>query len=166
MLPVLGGFVATMQVSDALSVAQENGVQTVWYLHPDETQVTRNVLQALEVSVAQGVLINNMSLGPPASFFVTNSEPAAPVPRALQAVASRGPLSVMAIGNEGIRAPGYVNPWSALPWVMAVGGWDHRDNTVWMQSSTGNPDAPDTWPDVVAHAVDVIGPKTSGRPKT
>lgn len=166
MLPVLGGFAATMQVSNALTIAQESGVQTVWYLHPDETQVTRNVLQALEVSVADGALINNMSLGPPASFFTTKSEPAAPVPRALQAVASRGPLSVLAIGNEGIRAPGYVNPWSALPWVMSVGGWDHRDNSVWAHSSTGNPDAPDTWPDVIAHAVDVIGPMTDARPKT
>lgn len=165
-LPILGGFEATMQVSDALSLVNENGVQTVWYLHPDEAQITRNVLQALEVSLADGALVNNLSLGPPASFFVTTPDSAAPVPRALQSVASRGQLSVLAIGNEGSRAPGYVNPWSALPWVLSVGAWDHRDNSVWAQSSSGNPDAPDTWPDVVAHGVDVIGPMTSARPKT
>lgn len=165
-LPVLGGFAVTMRVSDAFALSKENGVQTVWYLHPDEAPLTRSVLQALEAAVTDGALINNMSLGPPASFFVTAPEPAAPVPRALQAVASRGPLSVLAIGNEGTRAQGYVNPWSALPWVMSVGAWDHRDNSVWSQSSTGNPEEPDTWPDVLAHGVDVIGPMTSARPKT
>lgn len=165
-LPVLGGFAATIKVSDAITVAAENGVQSVWYLHPDEAVLTLSVLRALERGVADGALVNNISLGPPASFFVTLSEPEAPVPRALQAVASRGPLSVLAIGNEGARAPGYVNPWSALPWVMSVGAWDHRNNSVWAQSSTGNPEAPDTWPDVVAHGVDVIGPMTGARPKT
>jgi len=69
MLPVLGGFAATMQVNVAFRVAEEIGVETVWYLHPDEAQVTLNVLQALEVSMAEGVLINNMSLGPPTSFL-------------------------------------------------------------------------------------------------
>lgn len=165
-LPVFGGFAATMSVAHAVELTNESGVRTVWYMHPDEAPLTHRVLQALEAVVANGALISNLSLGPPASFFVTSADPAAPVPRALEAVASRGPLSVVAIGNEGSRAPGYVNPWSALPWVMSVGAWDHRDNTVWAHSSTGTPEEPDTWPDVVAHGVDVIGPMTGGRPKT
>jgi len=88
------------------------------------------------------------------------------VPRALQAVASLGALSILAIGNEGARAPGYVNPWSASPWVMSVGAWDHRDNKVWNKSSTGNREEPHTWPDVVAHGVDVISAMTGARSKT
>lgn len=135
--------------------------------HPDEAPGTTNVLKGLDYTVSTLPLPNlaNLSLGPPSSFFRTDPELDAPVPRALQAAAELGLIAVVAVGNEGEHAPGYVNPWSMSPSVISVGAWDHRAGTVWSGSSTGRPDIPESWPTVVAPGVDVIGPWTSARPK-
>lgn len=166
-IALVNGAVTTIQVADAFDLAAREDVQWVWYLHPDEAPGTVNVLKGLDYTVATMPLPNlaNMSLGPPSSFYRAEPESDAPVPRALQAAADRGLIAVVAVGNQGDAAPGFVNPWSMAPWVISVGAWDHRTGGVWSGSSTGRPDTPEAWPDVVAPGVDVIGPWTSARPK-
>lgn len=166
-IALVNGAVTTMRVADAFDLAAREDVLWVWYLHPDEATGTVNVLKGLDYTVATMPLPNlaNMSLGPPSSFYRAEPEWDAPVPRALQAAANRGLIAVVAVGNEGDVAPGFVNPWSMVPGVISVGAWDHRTDGVWSGSSTGHPDIPEAWPDVVAPGVDVIGPWISARPK-
>ena len=167
-IPLINAAVMTMRVADAFAVAAGADVLWVWYLHPDEAPTTVNVLGALDRAVATMPLPNlaNISLGPPSAFFRAEPELDAPVPRALQAAADRGLIAVVAIGNQGEAAPGFVNPWSMAPAVISVGAWDHRTGGVWAGSSTGRRDRPEAWPDVVAPGVDVIGPWTSTIPKS
>lgn len=165
-LPILNGFVATLQVEEAFKLADIEGIEWIWYLHPDEADLTRNVVQHLSLALDKGALIANMSLGPPSGLYRTELDFDAPVPRTTLAFARQGRLAVAAIGNTGSTAPGSVNPWSTPPWVLSVGAWDHRSSKVWEHSSTGDPQAPHTWPDVIASGVNVIGPMTSTREKT
>ena len=167
-LKLLNGFAMRMPVADAFELADQPGIRWVWYLHPDEATGTIRVLQGLDYTVATLPLPNlaNLSLGPPTKFYRTEPELDAPVQRALGAAAERGLIAIVAIGNTGEQAPGYVNPWSAPPWVISVGAWDHTTNAVWTGSSTAEPDRVDAWPDVVAPGVDVIGPWTSTREKS
>lgn len=166
-IALLHGAVTAMRVADAFALAGREDVRWVWYLHPDEAPGTVNVLKGLDYAVATIPLPNlaNLSLGPPTSFYRETPELDAPVPRALRAAAERGLVAVAAVGNEGIAAPGFVNPWSMPPWVIAVGAWDHRTGGVWSGSSTARPDVVEAWPDVLAPGVDVIGPWTGARDK-
>ncbi|MGC1496754.1 MAG: S8 family serine peptidase [Sulfitobacter sp.] len=165
-LPILNGFAATLSVEEAFRLADIEGIEWVWYLHPDEAQLTRNVVQNLTHALDQGALIANMSLGPPSGLYRKELDFDTPVARTTRHFARQGRLAVAAIGNTGGTAPGFVNPWSTPPWVLSVGAWDHRSGTVWEHSSTGDPQVPYTWPDVIAPGVNVIGPMTSAREKT
>ena len=166
-IALVNGAVTMMKVADAFDLATREDVLWVWYLHPDEALGTVNVLKGLDYSVATMPLPNlaNMSLGPPSSFYRSEPELDAPVPRALQAAADLGLIAVVAVGNEGDAAPGFVNPWSMAPTAISVGAWDHRTGGVWSGSSTGRPDTSEAWPDVVAPGVDVIGFWTSALAK-
>jgi len=164
---LLRGMVTAMQVSDAFALAGRGDVRWIWYLHPEEAPGTVAVLKGLDYAVAALPLPNlaNLSLGPPTSFYRETPDLDAPVPRALRAAAEQGLIVVAAVGNQGVTAPGFVNPWSMPPWVIAVGAWDHRTGGVWSGSSTARPDVVEAWPDVVAPGVDVIAPWTAARGK-
>lgn len=166
-LDLVNGYAVSMRVSDAFSLAKRDGVDWVWYLHPEEAPGAIRVLQGLDYTVRTMPLPNlaNLSLGPPSSFYQTTPDHDAPVPRAIEAAAARGLITIVAVGNTGASAPGFVNPWSTAPYVISVGAWDHRTGKVWTDSSTASPDQREAWPDVVAPGVDVIGPWTSARPK-
>lgn len=167
-LRLVNGFARQMTVAQAQELAATAGGASVWYLHPDEAQITLNTLKGLDYAAAtmDPPRLVNLSLGPPSSFYRETPDPGHPVTRALQAGAVDGMVAVMAIGNTGKDAPGFINPWTAADEVISVGAWDHTTGLAWEHSSRAMPDAVALWPDVVAPGVDVIGPMTSARPKT
>lgn len=77
--------------------------------------------------------------------------------RLQRALVEAGVVVVWGAGNDGDVAR--TNPFgrTTLGGVLLVGGYDdlergHRDGRRWELSSTGQPDAPETWPDLVAPA--------------
>lgn len=166
-LPLINSNALTLKVADAFALAERADIDWVWYLHPEEAQITIRALQGLDYAVKtlDSPNLINLSIGPPSSFYRTEPEPKSPFSRAVAAAAVRGFIIVAAIGNTGETAPGYVNPWSISKEVIAVGAWDHKTGAIWKGSSTALPEQMETWPDVVAHGVDVIGPWTTARKK-
>ncbi len=167
-IDLLNGVSLPLKVADAFKLAKSAGIDWVWYLHPEEASGTIRALQGIDYTVKTMPMPNlaNLSLGPPTKFYRSEPDHDAPIPRALRAAADMGLISVVAVGNVGKHAPGFVNPWSTPPWVISVGAWDHTTGEVWHDSSTAYEDQPDAWPDVVAPGVDVIGPWTTARKKT
>ena len=167
-LQLVNGVSRRMTVRDATELAAKPGVKWVWYLHPDEAQITVNTLKALDYAAATMAppRLVNLSLGPPTAFYRERPDPGHPIAEAIKSAAGYGMVTVMAIGNMGTDAPGYVNPWTAPDEVISVGAWDHTTGGVWAHSSRPVEQAVDLWPDVVAPGIDVIGPMTTARPKT
>lgn len=167
-LALINGFSRQMTVAEAADLADTPGVSWVWYLHPDEAQITLNTLQALDYAHAtmEPPRLVNLSLGPPSSFYRETPDAGHPITKAIEVGAQSGMVAVMAIGNTGQDAPGFINPWTARDEVISVGAWDHTTGRAWVHSSRPAPGAVALWPDVVAPGVDVIGPMTSARPKT
>ncbi len=159
-LTLLNGFALPLTVAEAFTLAETPGVEWVWYLHPAEAPVAIRVLQSIDytASVMDGPGLLNLSLGPPSQLYRTDTDPDAPIQRATGRAADLGLIPVIAIGNSGAQAPGFVNPWSTPPWVISVGAWDPAKDAIWEHSSTARPDQPESWPDLVAAGVDVIGP--------
>lgn len=165
-LPIIGAVALRITVKEALALAEGPDVEWVWYFHPDEALGNIRIIEAMGATVAASSNFANLSIGPPSSFFVQVPDYDSPVIRALQAAAADGVIPVVAIGNEGVRAPGYVNPWSIPPWVISVGAWDHTTDAVWAASSTALPEQIEAWPDVVAPGVDVISAWPTNLEKT
>ncbi|MGC4074329.1 MAG: S8 family serine peptidase [Nibricoccus sp.] len=162
-LPLIGGASLPLQVSTALALADRPEVLQVWYLHPELAPFYLRVMTALQYNVKtlEPPALVNLSIGPPPRFWPRKPEPDDPMHAATRAAADAGFIPVMAIGNAG-EGPGdrsgLVNPWCIPPWVIAVGAYDGAAGRVAAFSSHGDPANPDTWPDVVAQGVDVIGP--------
>lgn len=167
-LQIVNGFARRMSVAEAAKLAATEGVSWVWYLHPDEAQITLNTLKGLDYAARtmDPPKLVNMSLGPPSSFYRDVPDIGHPVLQAIRLGATEGMVAVMAVGNTGQDAPGFVNPWTAADEVISVGAWDHTTGLAWVHSARPLPDSVSLWPDVVAPGVDVIGPMTSARPKT
>ena len=166
-IALLHAIAANLKVEDAFALSRQASVDWVWYLHPDEAGITVRALQGIDYAVKTLEVPNliNLSIGPPTTFYRIEEEKDAPFSRAIRAAAEKGFITVVAIGNTGAAAPGYVNPWSLPDEVISVGAWDHQTDTVWTGSSTGLADHPAAWPDVIAPGVDVIGPWTTARDK-
>lgn len=162
-LPLIKGAALPLRVSTALALADNPAVLQVWYLHPELAPLYLRVMKALYYNVTTLELpaLANISLGPPTRFWPDKPQPDDPMHAATRAAAEAGLIVVMAIGNSGDvpgNHAGMVNPWCLPPWVISVGAYDGVAGRVAPFSSCGLQDDPDTWPDVVAQGVDVIGP--------
>ncbi len=167
-LELLHGYAAKIEVREAFAIAEQEDIAWVWYLHPSQAQGTINAIQGIDYTVKTMPLPNlaNLSVGPPSDFYQLEADTNEPMTRALDAAADKGLVSIVAIGNQGNTAPGYVNPWSTSNKVISVGAWDHTTNAVWSRSSVAKKEFSSAWPDVVAPGVDVIGPQTSTKEKS
>ncbi len=170
-LPLIHGAALPLRVSTALALAENPEVQQVWYLHPDLAPLYLNVIKAVQYDVKTLKLptLVNLSLGPPSRFWPATPQPDDPMHAVTRAIAEAGLIPIMAIGNSG-EGPGdragMINPWCLSPWVISVGAYDEVANRMAPFSSYGRPDDPNTWPDVVAHGVDVIGPFPTNQTKS
>ncbi len=162
-LEVINGFAAKMRVAQAFRLAEVDNVAQVWYLHPDLASLYVNTLKALQYNLITLPLPNlvNLSIGPQPRFWFRQSDVDSPMQHATRVAAAQGLIPLVAIGNSNTAdqsAVGWINPWSYPKWVISVGAWDASTGSVADFSSRGDPAHSDTWPDVVADGVDVIGP--------
>ncbi len=175
-LGIINGFAAKLNVRYAFELADRDDVLQVWYLHPNDASLYVNTLAAINYNVNTLPLPAplNISLGIDSKRWVKKPHLDAPMQRATRAAAKAGLLPVVAIGNShggNAATNGWINPWSYPEWVISVGAWDSGDNKVAGFSTRGDPKRPETWPDVIADGVDIIGPwptnltKSPGRKK-
>jgi subtilisin family serine protease len=163
MLPIIGGAALPLKVATAMALEGDHRLRQIWYLHPDLAPFLLRVMSGLDWSLRTLPLpaIANLSIAPPPHFWADPQHPEAPVFAALEAAAEAGLIPVVAIGNTG-SGPGHrrglVNPLSLSAFVISVGAWDSAAGAIAPFSSRGHPDRPETWPDLVAQGVDVIGP--------
>lgn len=162
-LDLINGVAVKMPVARAFELAEEPDIRQVWYLHPDLADLYVNTIAALDYNVRTLPLpsIANLSIGPMPRFWEETPHEDAPVHAATRAAAEAGLIPVIAVGNSGRpdgSFDGWINPWTYPEWVIGVGAYDAARGVVADFSSRGDPARPDTWPDVVADGVDVIGP--------
>ncbi len=158
----------TLRVSDARQICSWDGVDQVWYLSPVLADPYVRILMGLQYvkRTLKPPAVINMSLGPPAELYPLLGDTAEPMQHAAQVLANQGMIIVMAIGNNGPAAtPGLTNPWCQAESVICVGAASKDGNALWEASSVGVPEDPKTWPTVVAHGIDVVGPWPTDLPK-
>jgi hypothetical protein len=164
-LDIINGVAVFLQVSRAFELAKRPGIRQVWYLNPELAPIYVRTIRALDHNVKTLPLptVANISLGPPVEFWSEQPYADEPMHAATRAAAEAGLIPVIAIGNNPrAESPdnsnGIINPWSWPTWVICVGAYDGKINKAASFSVRGDPDRPETWPDVIAQGVDVIGP--------
>ena len=162
-LKLINGLATKLLVKHAFKIAAEPHVLQVWYLHPDLADLYVNTIAALDYNIRTLPLPNlvNLSIGPQTRFWRNSPDMDAPIHAATRASANAGLIPIIAIGNSGAaggRSNGWINPWCYPVWVICVGAYDASKGKVAAFSSRGDPKDRESWPDVVAHGVDVIGP--------
>lgn len=161
-LQLINGVSATIPVARALELSESAGVAQVWYLHPELAPLYVRTIKALQYNVETLPLpsLVNLSIGPEPRFWTETPYPEEPFHAATKAAAEAGLIPVIAIGNldRAERRAGWINPWCWPEWVICVGAYDPAAGAVAAFSARGAPDRPESWPDVVADGVDVIGP--------
>lgn len=170
-LPLLGGVALPLPVATALALEGDPRLRQIWYLHPDLAPFDLRVISALDWNLRTLPLpaIANLSIGPPPRFWGDPQPEDAPLRVASRLAAEAGLVQVAAIGNAGAGPGdrrGIVNPLCLPDWVISVGAYDSTTHAIAPFSSRGHPDRPETWPDVVAQGVDVIGPFPTHLTKT
>lgn len=169
-LGLINGIAVTLEVSRAFELAEQPGVVQVWYLHPELAPLYIRTIQALDYNVRTLPLpsLVNLSIGPMTKFWASEPYKDEPMHAATQAAAEAGLIPVIAIGNNprAEAMPGWINPWCWPEWVICVGAYDPANNGVADFSARGAPDRPDSWPDVVADGIDVIGPYPANKAKS
>ncbi len=169
-LPSIDGVAATLNVGVALDLSERAGVAQVWYLHPDLAPLYVRSIQALNHSARTLPLpsVANLSIGPEPRFWTPEPFEDEPMHAATRVSAEAGLVPVVAVGNNprAESMPGWINPWSWPRWVISVGAYDGERQRVADFSARGAPDRPETWPDVVAQGVDVVGTYPTGLAKS
>ena len=170
-LEIINAFAVKSRVKRAFELAEQQQVEQVWYLHPDQANLYINTIAALTYNVNNLPLPNlvNLSIGPQAAFWVKKPNVEEPIQLATRTAAEKGLVPIVAIGNSNSGASdskGWINPWSYPEWVIAVGAWNSNTGKVADFSSRGDPNDPESWPDVVADGVDVIGPFPTNKTKS
>lgn len=170
-LELVDGWAVTGSVAEAARVAEAEGVALVWYLHRDMASVYVNTIRGLAF-LAQAddgrPMPANISLGPPTSLMPLSAWPDEPMHRATLRAAEAGVVVVMAAGNYGSpdgAHDGWINPWCLPEWVICVGAATADRSRLFELSARGDPARPETWPDLVAHGVDSVGPWPTTVPK-
>lgn len=167
-LPLIDGWAVRLTVRDALELSEREDALQVWYLHPDLAALYVNVIDGLRWGVETLPLPSavNISLGPPASLTPMTQDASEPMHEATRRAAEAGLLPVMAIGNYRLADPQSraVNPWCLPRWVICVGASDGEDG-LYIGTAFGDAEDRETWPDVVANGVDVVGAWPSDKPK-
>ena len=161
-LPLINGLAIELLVRNAFAIAERPDVLQVWYLHPDLAGLYVDTIAALGYNVRNLPLptLVNLSIAPAASFWREQADEGEPIHAATKAAADAGLIPVVAIGNSGqpgTSTDGWINPWCYPRWVICVGAYDYARGNIAHFSSRGAPGRPNSWPDVVAHGVDVIG---------
>ena len=167
---MIGCVAATLSVGTALDLPELGGIAQVWYLHPDLAPLYVRSIQALHHSARTLPLpsIANLSIGPEPRFWTREPSEDEPMHAATRAAAEAWLVPVVAIGNNPRAGsmPGWINPWSLPRWVISVGAYDGERRRIAAFSARGAPDRPQTWPDVVAQGVDVVGAYPTGLAKS
>lgn len=151
----------TLRVQVAARICALTGIEQVWYLSPRLVASYENALKGLAYALEtmDPPAVVNMSLGPPEDAYPLPGDDLEPMHHATKRLVDKGLVVVMAIGNYAESGGGsVVNPWCRPLWVICVGAASKDGGVLWPQSSRGDPQSPKTWPDVVAHGIDVIGP--------
>ena len=162
-LPSIGGYAAELHVRDAFALADRPEVEQVWWLHPDFSQIYVNVIRALDRGTQSDGLptVANISLGPPGNRMPMPYYLDEPMSIATKRAAEAGFIPVIAIGNYGKSDRPDVSlssPWAYPNWVIAVGAASEDAKTLFNMNGRGSEKDPMSWPDVVAHGIDSIGP--------
>jgi Subtilase family len=168
-LDLINAVALNMRVKRAFELAAMDGIEQVWYLHPDNAPLYINTIKALDYNVKTLTLpaIVNLSIGLEPKFW-TQGYADEPMLRALATASDAGLIPVVAIGNnsEAERMPGWISPWCQSPAIICVGAWDLAQKKLADFSARGSPDEPLSWPTVVADGIDVIGPYPTGLTKS
>ena len=162
-LHLINGVAVEIPVRTAFKMADDPNIRQVWYLHPDLADLYVNTIAALDYNVQTLPLPNlaNMSISPQSRFWRRPPSGDTPMNAATSAPVKAGLVLIVAIGNTGVggdKANGWLNPWCYPEWVICVGAYDAVKREMAPFSSRGDPNDKESWPDVVAHGVDVIGP--------
>lgn len=170
-LELIDGVGIALRAGDARELSQRTDISQVWYLHRSLYDEYVNIIKSMEYisRTAPPPTVINISLGPPSALMPMQGHMDEPMNAATRIMAERGYIPILAIGNYYTPAypnPGVVSPWCLPDWVICVGAANEKASTLYAASARGLRDKPETWPDVVANGVDVIGPKAGGSGKS
>ena len=168
---LINGLAAIITSQKAFEISEDPNIRQVWYLHPNLSNLYVKIIEALDSHVRTLPLPNlvNLSIGPQVRFWRQSPEINTPMNAATRAAAEAGLIPIVAIGNisgTGDQVNGYISPWCYPEWVICVGAYDQVKGEIPGFSARGDPNDSESWPDVVAHGVDVIGPYPSNLVKS